>query len=124
MYQVAITRSFIARHFLIGGDWGAENAEHSHHYQAEIIVESGELDQNGYLIDIVVLEQVLVSIIARYADKVLNDLAPFTGLNPSIEHFSRIIWEQIRQSLDCPGKHLTVKLWENDHDWASFRGVL
>jgi 6-pyruvoyltetrahydropterin/6-carboxytetrahydropterin synthase len=31
MYTVTITRDFVAQHFLIGGDWGAENQWHSHH---------------------------------------------------------------------------------------------
>ena len=32
MYTLGIKRDFIARHFLIGGDWGAENLPNSHHY--------------------------------------------------------------------------------------------
>lgn len=124
MYQLAITRDFIARHFLIGGDWGAENQEHSHHYRAEVIVEGQQLDSHGYLIDIVVLESALAGAIGAYADRLLNDQPAFSGLNPSIEHFSRILWEQLRDGLVLPERTLTVKLWENDRDWAAFRGVL
>jgi 6-pyruvoyltetrahydropterin/6-carboxytetrahydropterin synthase len=32
MYTVAVRRDFIAQHYLIGGDWGAENELHAHHY--------------------------------------------------------------------------------------------
>ena len=39
MYTVTITRDFVAQHFLIGGDWGAENQWHSHHYQVEVRLE-------------------------------------------------------------------------------------
>lgn len=124
MYQLAITRDFIARHFLVGGDWGAENQEHSHHYRAEVIVEGQQLDSHGYLIDIVALESALAGAIGAYADRLLNDQPAFSGLNPSIEHFSRILWEQLRDSLVLPERTLTVKLWENDRDWAAFRSVL
>ena len=124
MYQLAITRDFIARHFLVGGDWGAENQEHSHHYRAEVIVEGQQLDTHGYLIDIVALESALAGAIGAYADRLLNDQPAFSGLNPSIEHFSRILWEHLRDSLVLPERALTVKLWENDRDWAAFRGVL
>jgi 6-pyruvoyltetrahydropterin/6-carboxytetrahydropterin synthase len=124
MYQLAITRDFIARHFLVGGDWGAENHEHSHHYRAEVSVEGEQLDQHGYLIDIVALESALAGIISAYADRVLNQQPVFAGLNPSIEHFSRILWEHLRDVLALPGRKLTVKLWENDHDWAAYGGVL
>ena len=124
MYQLTITRDFIARHFLIGGDWGSENQEHSHHYRAEVIVEGQQLDSHGYLIDIVALESALAGAIGAYADRLLNDQPAFSGLNPSIEHFSRILWEQLRDSLVLPERTLTVKLWENDRDWAAFRSVL
>jgi len=124
MYQLAITRDFMARHFLVGGDWGAENHEHSHHYRAEGSVEGAQLDQYGYLIDIVALESALAGIISSYADCVLNQQPAFAGLNPSIEHFSRILWEHLRDDLALPGRKLTVKLWENDHDWAAYGGVL
>lgn len=124
MYQLATTRDFIARHFLIGGDWGAENQEHSHHYRAEVIVEGQQLDSHGYLIDIVALESALAGAIGAYADRLLNDQPAFSGLNPSIEHFSRILWEQLRDGLVLPKRTLTVKLWENERDWAAFRGVL
>ena len=124
MYQLAITRDFIARHFLVGGDWGAENQEHSHHYHAEVIVEGQHLDQHGYLIDIVALDAALLDIIGGYADRVLNQQPAFAGLNPSIEHFSRILWEALRDAVGLPGRKLTVKLWENDRDWAAYGGVL
>ncbi len=124
MHQLAITRDFIARHFLVGGDWGAENQEHSHHYRAEVIVAGEQLDRHGYLIDIVALDATLMDIIGGYADRVLNQQPAFVGLNPSIEHFSRILWEALRDAMDLPGRRLTVKLWENDHDWAAYDGVL
>jgi len=124
MYQLAITRDFIARHFLIGGDWGEENREHSHHYKAEILIEGEHLDRHGYLIDIVDLEQAATALIGEFKDRVLNDLEPFRGLNPSLERFARIFWEQLRDRLTLRGVKMTIKLWENDRDWAAFGSSL
>src|SRR5918993_508802 len=53
MYTLGIKRNFIARHFLVGGDWGAENLPNSHHYVLELQLTGKELDQHGYLVDIV-----------------------------------------------------------------------
>ena len=53
MYTVSVRRDLIARHYLIGGDWGAENDPHSHPYVIEVRLEAAELDQHGYLVDIV-----------------------------------------------------------------------
>lgn len=122
MYTVAVKRDFIAQHHLIGGDWGAENELHSHHYQIELQLEGQELDQHGYLVDILDIENILNNLVAHYQDQTLNDLPEFEGLNPSIEHFSRILCESISaqiQAINIQG--VTVKLWENEIAWALFR---
>ena len=56
MYSVAVTRDFIARHYLVGGDWGAENHPHAHHYVLELSMEAEQLDRHGYLVDIMDIE--------------------------------------------------------------------
>ena len=105
-YTVAVKREFVGQHFLIGGDWGAENEWHSHHYYVEVQLEGDALDKHGYLVDIVDIESNLEALVAHYKDKTLNDLPEFTGLNPSIEHFSRIFATQLALSL----VHLTVEI--------------
>ncbi len=122
MYTVAVTREFIASHFLVGGDWGSENFPHSHHYVAEISIQGNQLDQHGYLVDIVDIEAALDATVSYFRDSLLNDKAEFAGLNPSIEHFSRIINEQISSKIRPLGDaSLTVKLWENATCWAAFQ---
>jgi 6-pyruvoyltetrahydropterin/6-carboxytetrahydropterin synthase len=122
MYTVAVKRQFIARHFLIGGDWGRENEPHAHQYVAELQIESAELDQHGYLVDIVKIENELNALVDDYRDKLLNDLPEFTGINTSIEHFSRIICQKLLQAIQPPGKGmLSVRLWENETCWAAWR---
>lgn len=122
MYTVAVRREFIARHFLIGGDWGRENDPHAHHYIAEIRIESAALDKHGYLVDIVDIETTLNAIVERYRDSLLNELPEFEGLNPSIEHFSRILCERMLAGIRPPGTGtISVRLWENESCWAGWR---
>lgn len=121
MYTVAVKRDFIAQHHLIGGDWGAENELHSHHYQVELQLHGEVLDTHGYLVDIVEIEKILNSLVEHYRDQTLNDLPEFTGLNPSIEHFSRILCQTIAAHLQAQNlQSITLKLWENDIAWASY----
>lgn len=122
MYKVAVRRDFIAQHYLIGGDWGAENELHSHHYQVELQLEGSALDEHGYLVDIVDIEDALEELIAHYRDGTLNELLEFEALNPSIEHFARILCRALDERIEAENiSALTVKLWENDIAWASFR---
>lgn len=120
MYQLAVTRDFVAQHYLIGGDWGAENSRHSHAYRIEVLLSGRELDRHGYLVDIVELERALTEIISHYRDHTLNDLAPFAGVNPSLERFARVLHEELRARLSAGNLVLTVKLWENERDWAAY----
>ena len=122
MYTVAVKRDFIAQHHLIGGDWGAENELHSHHYQIELQLHGESLDQHGYLVDIVDIERILNALVERYRDCTLNDQVEFTGLNPSVEHFSRILCQALSAQITAPNiRLLQVKLWENDIAWAAYR---
>ena len=120
MYQLAISRDFIAQHYLIGGDWGRENDKHSHHYKVEVLLESDELDQHGYLVDIVDLENAINAVIASFQEQTLNDLQAFQGLNPSLERFARIFYLALQDRLHNTSMQLNVKLWENSSDWAAY----
>ncbi len=124
-YRLCVQREFIAQHHLIGGDWGAENLPHAHGYRLELELCGPELNPHGYLVDIVEVERVLESEVARYRQRSLNDLPAFAGLNPSLEHFARILCTSIAGQLHAP--HLTgvrVRLWESEDAWAAFEREL
>ena len=125
MYKVAVTREFIANHFLIGGDWGAENEPHAHHYVVEVSIESDTLDEHGYLVDIVDIEAGLDGIVDYFRDTMLNDKPEFEGLNPSIEHFSRILNQKLAKKIKMGSTGtLSVKLWENESCWAAYKSKI
>jgi 6-pyruvoyltetrahydropterin/6-carboxytetrahydropterin synthase len=121
MYTLGVRRDFIAKHFLIGGDWGPENDPNSHHYVLELQMEGKELDQHGYLVDIVDVENHLDEIVNYYKDQMLNDKPEFEGLNPSIEHFSRILATSLSERIKAENiTMIKVVLWENESAWAAY----
>lgn len=129
MYTVAVKRDFIAQHYLIGGDWGAENQLHSHHYELELQLEGSRLDKHGYLVDIVEIERNLDALVERYRDQTLNELPEFAQpeaeeqtLNPSIEHFARLLCQTLAERIQASNLNaMRVKLWENQVAWAAYR---
>jgi 6-pyruvoyltetrahydropterin/6-carboxytetrahydropterin synthase len=122
MYTLGVKRDFIARHFLIGGDWGPENFPNSHHYVLELQLEGSELDQHGYLVDILDVEKHLNEIVDYYREQMLNDKPEFAGLNPSIEHFARILATSLSELISAENiSLLKVVLWENESAWAAYR---
>ena len=121
MYTLGVRRDFIARHFLIGGDWGPENDPNSHHYVLELQLAGEELDQHGYLVDIVDVEKHLDEIVRYYKEQMLNEKEEFAGLNPSIEHFARILATSLSERIRAENiSRVKVVLWENDSAWASY----
>jgi 6-pyruvoyltetrahydropterin/6-carboxytetrahydropterin synthase len=121
MYELGIKRNFIARHFLVGGDWGSENFPNSHHYVLELQLEGSELDQHGYLVDIVDVEKHLDEIVNYYKDQMLNEKPEFAGLNPSIENFARILAISLSERIKAENiSEIKVVLWENESAWAAY----
>ena len=122
MYTLSVKRDFIARHFLIGGDWGPENDPNSHRYVLELQMSGSELDQHGYLVDIVDVEKHLDEIVNYYKEQMLNDKPEFAGLNPSIEHFARILTTSLSERIKADNiTALKVVLWENESAWAAYQ---
>jgi 6-pyruvoyltetrahydropterin/6-carboxytetrahydropterin synthase len=122
MYTLGVRRDFIARHFLIGGDWGPENYPNSHHYILELQLEGRELDQHGYLCDIVDVEKHLDEVVGYYSEKMLNERPEFENLNPSIEHFARILATSLSERIKEDNiSAVKVVLWENDSAWAAYQ---
>jgi 6-pyruvoyltetrahydropterin/6-carboxytetrahydropterin synthase len=124
MYTISVKRDFIARHYLTGGNWGPENNPHSHHYVIELQLDGKVLDQNGFLVDIVDIEFALDKTVQRFHDQTLNEQKAFNGTNPSLENFAKLICLDMVTQIQAPNiQAVTVKLWENEIAWASFRIV-
>jgi 6-pyruvoyltetrahydropterin/6-carboxytetrahydropterin synthase len=122
VYSLTVRTDFIAQHYLIGGDWGPENERNSHHYVLELELSGRELDEHGYLVDVVAVEAALREMRGYFSDRLLNDLPEFDGLNPSLEHFARILCRRLRNQLATPNlTGIAVRLWENEAASASYR---
>lgn len=121
MFRIAVRRDFIAHHFLIGGDWGEENKLHSHRYLLELELAGTSLNPQGYLVDIVDIATHLDDQISRYREKTLNELDEFSGLNPSLEQFCRILCKTFSDNIHAQEvQKVTLRLWENEMAWASY----
>ncbi|MFQ5923868.1 MAG: 6-pyruvoyl tetrahydropterin synthase family protein [Anaerolineales bacterium] len=123
-YSLAVRRDFQARHYLVGGDWGPENELHTHDYRLELELAGRELNQHGFLVDLVQVEKLVDETLREYQGQTLNDRPAFAGLNPSIEHFSRILCKAFGELLtEAAIQSITVRLWEDESAWASFLSI-
>jgi 6-pyruvoyltetrahydropterin/6-carboxytetrahydropterin synthase len=121
MYKLTVSDEFTAQHYLTVPNCGPENEWHSHHFRVEVSLEGRELNEHGYLVDIVRVKEALATLVDRYRDATLNDLPEFEGLNPSVEHFSRIFCTRIQDRIPTETlSGVTVRIWEDEEAWASY----
>lgn len=117
MYDVTVTRTFVAQHFLTVPDPGPEGEPHSHHYTVEVTLEAPELNAYGYVVDIDHLSEAADAVVDRYRDQLLNDCPAFSGLNPSVEHFARIFGDRLLETLG-PETATAMKITMHEDDIA------
>ena len=73
------------------------------------------------LVDIVDVDRHLDEIVSYYKEQMLNEKPEFAGLNPSIEHFARILATSLSERIQAANiTALKVVLWENESAWAAY----
>ncbi|MCF7928421.1 MAG: 6-carboxytetrahydropterin synthase [Spirochaetales bacterium] len=126
MFRVGVGGNYTARHFLIG-DFGEESTPHEHRYDVRWILETGKLDENGFSVDIALLESIIETCLDRYDGVLMNDLPWFKGKQPSVENTAMFLTEEIFSRLQnaetVPGNLLSSELqvFESPTSWASYR---
>ena len=85
MYEVTVEADFSSGHYLRNYHGRCENP-HGHNYKVRVTLSGAELDATGLLLDFKQLKQVMRPVIDRIDHQMLNDLEPFTTINPSAEN--------------------------------------
>src|SRR4051795_12539585 len=117
MFEVSVEDTFAAGHALRGYRGKCENP-HGHNYKVQITLRGERLDNIGLLFDFKDLKSAMNEIIDRLDHKFINDLEPFTELNPSAENMAKYFYDEINLLLEdkTSGRVRVkqVKMWETD----------
>jgi len=123
MYEVTVDAGFSSGHYLRNYHGKCENP-HGHNYKVRVTLAGAELDTTGLLLDFKQLKQVLRPVIDCIDHQMLNELEPFTTLNPSAENIARYFYDQTnRQLRDMTQGRVRVKdctIWETDTTSATY----
>jgi 6-pyruvoyltetrahydropterin/6-carboxytetrahydropterin synthase len=123
MFEVTVEDSFAAGHYLRNYKGKCENP-HGHNYKVRITLAGKELDKAGLLLDFKDLRDVMKHVIDRLDHQMINDLEPFTELNPSAENLAKYFFDQTNQRLNGTTsgrvhvKHVTI--YETDSTTATY----
>jgi 6-pyruvoyltetrahydropterin/6-carboxytetrahydropterin synthase len=122
MYEVSVEQSFAAGHALRNYRGKCENV-HGHNYKIQLRVFGTELDPAGLLMDFGDMKRILREVIAILDHQFINDIEPFTTVNPTAENMTKWFYDEVTRRLP-EGTHLSlgeVKVWETDIQYAAYR---
>ena len=98
MFEVTVDDSFAAGHYLRNYKGKCENP-HGHNYKVRITLAGEQLDKAGLLLDFKDLREVMKHVIDRLDHQMINDVEPFTVLNPSAENLAKYFYEESNSRL-------------------------
>jgi 6-pyruvoyltetrahydropterin/6-carboxytetrahydropterin synthase len=93
MFEVTVERTFAAGHFLRNYKGKCENP-HGHNYRVLVTLQGKQLDPAGLLLDFKDLKTVMKDVVYRLDHKMINEVAPFTEVNPSAENLAKYFYDE------------------------------
>jgi 6-pyruvoyltetrahydropterin/6-carboxytetrahydropterin synthase len=123
MFEVTVEAGFSSGHYLRNYHGKCENP-HGHNYRVLVTLAGAELDETGLLLDFKLLKTLLRPVVDYLDHQMINDLAPFTELNPSAENLARYFYSETSHQLqEMTAGRVRVKdctIFETDTSFARY----
>jgi len=123
MFEITVEAGFSSGHYLRNYHGKCENP-HGHNYRVLVTLAGAELDPSGLLLDFKILKTLLKPVVDYLDHQMINDLPPFTELNPSAENLARYFYQETsRQLVEKTGGRVAVKdctIFETDTSFARY----
>jgi 6-pyruvoyltetrahydropterin/6-carboxytetrahydropterin synthase len=119
-YTLKILADFASAHTL--RDYpGACARMHGHNWKIEVEVVAEQLDEVGMGVDFKVIKKATRDIADRLDHRYLNDLEPFSRINPTAENIAAYFHRELSAQLNSPGIRVhAVTLWETERACVRF----
>jgi len=113
-YTLKIVSDFASAHTL--RDYpGACARMHGHNWKVEVEVLASQLDEIGMGVDFKVIKQATREVAERLDHRYLNELEPFTRVNPTAENIAAYFYQELSAQLNRPHIRVhAVTLWETE----------
>jgi 6-pyruvoyltetrahydropterin/6-carboxytetrahydropterin synthase len=119
MYQITVEGHFDAAHALRGYQGKCENL-HGHRFRVIARVRASKLNSIGLALDFRELKTKLNEVLEPFDHTNLNEVPPFTGINPSSENIAATVYNELQKKL--PGFELfSIEVWESPDAAAEYR---
>lgn len=120
MYELRITTKFSAAHQLRNYQGKCENL-HGHNWRVEVYVQAEQLNDIGLAMDFKDLKDAANYYLEQIEHSFVNEVFPFTELNPSSENIAKWIYDGLSKKLNDENVQVSmVTVWESDNASASY----
>jgi 6-pyruvoyltetrahydropterin/6-carboxytetrahydropterin synthase len=123
MFEVTVQAGFSSGHYLRNYHGKCENP-HGHNYRVLVTLIGEELDEAGMLLDFKLVKHVLRPTVEYLDHQMINDLEPFTTVNPSAENLAKYFFEKTAEHLGHMEQHrVRIKdctVFETDTSFAKY----
>jgi 6-pyruvoyltetrahydropterin/6-carboxytetrahydropterin synthase len=120
MYELMIESKFAAAHQLRGYEGRCEKL-HGHNWRVTMAVTAEHLDEQGIAIDFHDLKKQLREVLDQLEHTCLNEIFPFTQINPTSENVAKWIYDNMSKKVNDDNIEVaSVTVWESDTASASY----
>ncbi|MBI5141532.1 MAG: 6-carboxytetrahydropterin synthase QueD [Nitrospirae bacterium] len=120
MYELMIETRFAAAHQLRNYKGKCENL-HGHNWKVQVAVSAERLNEIGLAMDFGDIKAITNDVIGTLDHAMLNEIFPFTEINPSSENIARWIYESLKKKIDTDEIEVaSVTVWESDTAAATY----
>jgi 6-pyruvoyltetrahydropterin/6-carboxytetrahydropterin synthase len=113
-YQLKVVTEFASAHTLRGYP-GACSRMHGHNWKVELEAIATSLDEVGMGVDFKKMKNAANEVGDEMDHRYLNELEPFTEINPTAENIAAYMYREISKRLNSDSITVSaVTLWETD----------
>jgi len=121
MYEISVEMDFDAAHALRGYQGKCEKL-HGHRFKVVAVVKGSKLNEIGLAYDFTLLKKHLGKIMAKYDHTNLNEVAPFSRINPSSENIAATVYQKLKKKLTgAPVSLDRIEVWESPQSRVVYR---
>ncbi len=120
MYELMIETTFSSAHRLRGYKGKCEEL-HGHNWKVQIYVQAKMLNEIDIAIDFHDIKRYTNEVVEQLDHGFLNEIFPFTEINPSSENIAKWIYDSLKKKIDNDNANLTaVTVWESETASATY----
>lgn len=122
MYELTVETTFSSAHQLRGYKGKCERL-HGHNWRIQVTVTSERLNEIDLVMDFHELKRLVNETVSGLDHSFLNDVFPFTEINPSSENIARWIFDSMKKRIEKDYKNVqltSVTVWESDTASATY----